>query len=1568
MKNVAVLAALCLASLCAPARAQSYTFSSVSKSIYYPGGVAIDSSGNIYATAYYSGRVVKLSPSGSILAEFGTGRAPGADGTAATAGFYFPRGLALDAAGNLYVADTTDHAIRKISPTGDVTTLAGSLGVSGNADGIGAAARFRYPQGVAVDSAGNIFVTDSDNNIIRKITPAGVVTTLAGSPGVIGAIDGTGSDARFANPQGLAIDSVGNLYVADTGNSAIRKVTPAGVVTTFAGLLLSAGSNDGTGAFARFSYPEAITIDSAGNLYVADTRNCTVRKISSAGVVTTVGGLAGTYSGDVDGTGSTARFNAPRGIAVDSAGNLYVADSAIKLGTPSSQLAITIQPQALTVASGSTAIFSVTATGGAPLSYQWQKNGAAIASATSATYAIASPQASDAATYSVVVANSISTLASNGAALTVLSASLANDNFANAQVISGSTGTTTGNNNGATGEPGEPEHYTVYATPSSVWFKWTPTQTGTATFDFSMTGQTAAGAAYTGTSLTTLVRLAANASGYLSFPATSGATYYIALGTAYDSTARGNFTLSWRTLLNDNFANAQLLAGNSGSVSGNNYSATGEPGEPVHFSTSGTHTSVWYRWIPTQSGTAIFDTAGSNFNTVLAAYTGNSVSPLTQLAQDDSPNPNSLTYGARSKIVFNVTAGVTYSIAVGTDGSYYNGGNIVLNWQVSTLPVFIVQPSFVVGNNPPVPASIAVPSGTAVRLLFSVATSTPITFQWARNGTAIAGATSGTYDIASAQSADAGDYTVTITNVSGSITSRAATLRVLVTPTNDNFANAVALPGFTGSITGTNVNATGETGEPVHWNFSGTASSVWYKWIAPASGLVAVDTVGSNFDTVLAVYSGSVLTSLTRLIQDDDRGGGRTSLVNFAATSGTTYYIAIGGATSSARGNITLNWQLSPVLAVATPPASQTVAVGGSATFSVTATGAGVTYQWNRNGTAIPDATQPMLTVGNIQGGADASYTVTITNSTGSITSAPATLSVAAPALTTLTIRNASVGGGLLWSIAAGGSTLVAVGDGGVIISSTDNGHTWSPRVSGTTNWIVGVTYGAGQFVAVADRGLILLSPDGATWTPASSSGTAQRMNNVIYADGKFVAVGEGGTILTSIDANTWTPRVSGTTSWLHGLAYNASIKSFATSGQGGVFLYSSDGATWNQLPITGLTTDLEATVAVDSYAHFVSIGQDGVEVSVRQNQVILKTGDTLTTWSGTTNATGSSVRFRGLAQGASALFATGEGGKVVTATSDTGPYFTLPSGTTANLLAGIYYNNSLFLVGENETVIQSDPLFASRLINISTRGQVGTDANIMISGFVVTGTQPKPVLVRAAGPTLASAFDLPGTLDAPVLKVIDAQGVTIGTNTGWTTATNATAISTTASRVGAFPFGAASADSAVLVTLQPGPYTAQVSGANNGTGLAIVEAYDTDPLSNDTSRAINISTRGVVGTGANKLIAGFVIDGASSRRVLIRAVGPGLAGFGLTGTLAEPQLELYNGKGLLHSSAAAWGVQPNADEIRGAIEAAGAFKLTDGSKDSAMVVTLLPGAWTVQVSGASSGTGLALIEVYALP
>jgi len=290
-----------------------------------PYSVAVDIAGNVYVADTYNDTIRKITPESVVTTLAGlVGTKGSVDGTGTAASFDEPFGVAVDSAGNVYVADTWNNTIRKITPAGVVTTLAGTAGLAGNSDGIGIVAQFSWPTGLTVDSTGDVYVADTWNNTIRKITSAGVVTTLAG--GIKGSADGTGAAANFDEPYGVAVDNDGNVYVADTWNSTIRKITPAGVVSTMAGLALATGSADGTGSDARFNYPRGVAVDRAGNVYVADTWNHTIRKITPGGVVTTLAGTAG-LPGSYNGSGTIAQFSWPTGVTVDSAGNVYVADS-----------------------------------------------------------------------------------------------------------------------------------------------------------------------------------------------------------------------------------------------------------------------------------------------------------------------------------------------------------------------------------------------------------------------------------------------------------------------------------------------------------------------------------------------------------------------------------------------------------------------------------------------------------------------------------------------------------------------------------------------------------------------------------------------------------------------------------------------------------------------------------------------------------------------------------------------------------------------------------------------------------------------------------------------------------------------------------------------------------------------------------------------------------------------------------------------------------------------------------------------------------------------------------------
>ncbi len=290
-------------------------------SFNFPYGVANDGAGNIYVADAFNHQIRKIASNGTVTTLAGNGAEGNVDGPGTSARFSYPFGLAVDSGGNVYVADWGNHNIRKVAPDGRVSTLAGS-GTSGSGNGSGPAASFSGPFGVAVDSAGVVYVADTNNNLIRKVTATGTVSTLAGS-GAQGADNGSGTVATFRTPQHLAVDAAGTVYVADTGNHQIRRVSAAGAVSTVAGSGES-GSENGAAATASFNNPAGIAIDSIGTLYVADSENHLIRRLTSNGQVSTLAGSGNAAL--TDGINAAASFSSPRSLVVESNGNLLVAD------------------------------------------------------------------------------------------------------------------------------------------------------------------------------------------------------------------------------------------------------------------------------------------------------------------------------------------------------------------------------------------------------------------------------------------------------------------------------------------------------------------------------------------------------------------------------------------------------------------------------------------------------------------------------------------------------------------------------------------------------------------------------------------------------------------------------------------------------------------------------------------------------------------------------------------------------------------------------------------------------------------------------------------------------------------------------------------------------------------------------------------------------------------------------------------------------------------------------------------------------------------------------------------
>ncbi len=306
--------------------------SAITAKLNAPYGVAVDSAGNFYIPDFRNQRVRKVDTSGIIttIAGNGIGSFAGDNGPATSASLYYPNDVAIDGAGNVYIADMYNQRIRKVDPSGIITTIAGdgTAGYAGD-NGPATSARLNYPSGVAVDSTGNVYIADMYNQRIRKVDASGTITTVAGNgnPGYSGD-NGSATSASLQNPRGVAVDSTGNLYIAAQWNQRIRKVDTSGVITTIAGNGAAAFTGDnGIATNASLNYPSGVTVDSTGDIYIADTYNQRVRRVDASGIITTIAGdgTAG-YAGD-NGPPASARLYYPNGVTFDSVGNLYLADT-----------------------------------------------------------------------------------------------------------------------------------------------------------------------------------------------------------------------------------------------------------------------------------------------------------------------------------------------------------------------------------------------------------------------------------------------------------------------------------------------------------------------------------------------------------------------------------------------------------------------------------------------------------------------------------------------------------------------------------------------------------------------------------------------------------------------------------------------------------------------------------------------------------------------------------------------------------------------------------------------------------------------------------------------------------------------------------------------------------------------------------------------------------------------------------------------------------------------------------------------------------------------------------------
>ncbi len=423
------------------------------------------------------------------------------------------------------------------------------------------------------------------------------------------------------------------------------------------------------------------------------------------------------------------------------------------------------------------------------------------------------------------------------------------------------------------------------------------------------------------------------------------------------------------------------------------------------------------------------------------------------------------------------------------------------------------------------------------------------------------------------------------------------------------------------------------------------------------------------------------------------------------------------------------------------------------------------------------------------------------------------------------------------------------------------------------------------------------------------------------------------------------------------------------------IYVGCGNNLTGNNVAVIDGATNATTTVNTGSYVYEIA-------VNPVTNRIYGLSGNTVTVIDGATNeSTGIMVGFTpqtiAVSPVTNRIYVADLAGSEVTVIDGTTNAATSiavgsnPQDIQVNPATGRVYvaNNASASVTVIDEAAATASMHSARLINISARAQVGTGGNILIPGFVVSGSGTETLLIRGAGPGLTQ-FGVSGALAQPSLSVFDSSGTRVASNTGWGTNANPAQIAGVAAQVGAFAFTVGSADCALMVSLPAGAYTVQISGVNNTTGVALAEVYEASP---GGTRLVNISTRAQVGTGGDIIIAGFVVSGTGSEELLLRADGPALSQFGVSGVLGQPSMSVFDRAGVAVASNTGWATNPDPGMTAGFAADVGAFPLSPGSSgiassDSAQFVRLPPGAYTMQVSGTNNSTGNALAEIYEVP
>lgn len=1137
-----------------------------------------------------------------------------------------------------------------------------------------------------------------------------------------------------------------------------------------------------------------------------------------------------------------------------------------------------------------------------------------------------------------------------GAVVLTLATEPPNDDFADAAVLTEPCQRFTTSSFGASEEVGEPDHGGLWG-ERSVWFRWTAPADGQV-FVLAWSDFTALLSVYTGDAVDNLTLVGEDNSSLffdaeVYFTATAGTTYSIALDGLSDGSGFIDFALVSRPA-NDDFADAVLLAGLPAAATGNSRYATAETGEPPLGSVANMH-SVWWEWTAPASGTVAIGTRGSDFTARVAVFTGGSIDALVAVAADTEDEPAS-----SQPLVFEAAAGVTYRICV--FAQYPLDGWIALSVAPPTPPA---NDDF---------ADAALLTGTSAEV---------------EVGNTFATKESGEPDHAG----EAGGHSVWWRWTAP------ADGAVGLNLVSSTFATAVGV--YTGDSVGTlALVANNRASETTFW------SSFGFRAVAGTTYHIAVDGQNRASGFVHLRLGPASPPYISRIEWNPELNAGATAtftIRNYGGTPPLTFewfregtriegeagsvltvsdvqpadagdYTAV---LSNLAGSVTsdpMHLTVRPPPTITSQPLDQTVDVGDTATLSVTATGtAPIRYHWRRNGTYIyPDTyDQATLVLTNVDRFDAGEYDVRVYYDSGpAVFSETATLTVVAASATVVlsnlehvydgTAKSATATtkpSGLWVVITYDGSTIAPIDAGSYAVVATVGAPDYEGSASGTLT------------IAKADQAIDFAALPDRTFgdAPFALGATASSGLPVALAVASGPATLDGGT-LTIAGAGTVTVRASQSGNG----NYNAAApvertftvaKAAATVALGGLG-HTYDG-TAKHATATTTPAGLAVTIAyaggsaaptnAGSYAVLATVDEANYAGSAAGTLVIAKAAASV-------SITGTSQLYNGSPRPVT----------VTTSPAGLGLVVTYDGSTTAPTAPGGYdvvatVQDTNYAGSASATlVVESD----AYLGNLSGRGAVGVGDDIIITGFALQGSGTKTLLIRGVGPALGQ-FGVHDVLATPTLTLVSDSGV-IGSNTGWSTSPDAAAIAAASRAVYAFELAEGSADSAMLVHLPAGSYTAQLAGVGDTTGNALVELYDVDD-GGGTTRLGNISVRARVATGDSILIGGYVVSGNGPRQVLVRAVGPGLARFGVHGLLADPHLGLFIGDAQVDENDD-WCDSPDEVEIAAAASRVFAFELAGGSCDSAMLLTLDPGSYTVQVSGAGGTGGVALIEIYDVP